>query len=314
MAAKEMAPGAVLDLGSAKFRGEILLAGHAVAPEGQSAQAMAVGVSIANTTIDLAVFGDRYWMPTDNGMVFTPPKPFTTMPIAPDRAFGGPGHPQNPTGRGFNATARMHSNGEVVRLPNIEHRQHLIRHVNDTPPPAWVGPVDLASPERIKLAGTYDSHWLKNIHPGFPSDVDPRLFSPAPPYQQVSGFFQGNEPFHAVGMSPQHPNIKSALPGFRVRRLLDRTSAPRRGWRELGMRIDTLWFFAGVGMGIVIYRGAIAIADPDARDIRAVLLAYERMGDASSRRFNLCRNYRSQARPREAINFLLADHLLLART
>jgi len=309
MAAKEMPPGAVLDIGSAKFRGEILLAGHAAAPEGQSVQAMAVGVSVANTTIDLAIFGDRYWMPTDAGMVFTPPKPFTTMPIAPDRAFGGPGHPQNPAGRGFNATVRMHNTGEAVLLPNVEHRQHLIRHVNDAPPPAWVGPADLASPERIKLAGTYDTHWLKTIHPGFPPDVDPRLFSLAPAHQQISGFFQGDEPFHAVGMSPQHPNIKSALPGFRVRCLLDRMSAPA-GLCELGMRIDTLWFFAGAGMGIVIYRGAIAIADPDARDIRAVLLAYERMGDAPRPASHYAGIIEARLDREKAINFLLADHLL----
>src|SRR5262249_21612463 len=141
---------------------------------------------------------------------------------------------------------------------NIEHRAQMIRHVDQNPPAALVGPVDLTSPERVKLGGTYDNNWLKNYFPGLPPDADPRLFNMAPPEQRIKGYFREDEPFHAVGMSAKHPEIKGALPGFRVRCLIERTSEPV-GLFELGMRIDTVWFIAGEGMGVAIYRGAVGI-------------------------------------------------------
>jgi hypothetical protein len=219
MAAKEVPPGSFLDAGSAKVQGELLLGGHASAPKGNSVQAMSVGVAIAGRVIELAVFGDRYWMPQRNGVVFTEPKPFAVMPITPDRAFGGPGFAPNQAGRGFNASARI-VGGDAVLLPNIEYRHDLLRHVDQVPRPALVGPADLAAPERRRLAGTYDSDWLKNYHPGLPPDADLHIYNMAPDDQRIGGYFEPGMPFHAVGMSAQHPDINNRLPLFRVRCLL----------------------------------------------------------------------------------------------
>lgn len=308
MTAKELPPGAVLDVGSAKVKGEIMLAGHAAAPPGQTAKAMAVGIAVGDKVIDLVVYGDRYWSPSHNGIVFTEPRPFETMPIWPERAFGGPGHAGNPSGRGHNALVRMHQ-AEPVLLPNVEYRSRLIRHVDDAPPPALVGPVDLQSPERIKLLGTYDNNWVKDYHPGLPPDADPHIFNLAPPEQRIFGYFRGDEAFHAVGMSPQHAEIKGALPGFRVRCLVERSSAPA-GLCELGMRIDTLWFFAGVGLGIVVYRGAMAIEDPDALDVKALLLAYERMTDEPRPAAHFAEIITARQDREKAFKYVMADAAL----
>ena len=308
MAAKELPPGTVLDIGSAKVQGDILLGGHAAAPQGQTAQAMTVGVAMAGKTVTLAVFGDRYWMPTRNGAVFTEPKPFEVMPITPDRAFGGPGHPRNPAGRGFQAAKRI-VDGEAVLLPNVEYRDDLLRHVDRTPRPALVGPINLASPERTKLAGTYDNNWLKNYFPGLPPDADPHIYNAAPPEQRIDGYFAEDAPFHAVGMSAQHPDVTGALPGFRVRCLLDRTSSPV-GLNELQMRIDTVWFFAGEGVGVAVYRGATAIADPDALDIKGVLLAYERMHDAPRPTAHYAEVMAARVKREPDMKFLMPDAML----
>lgn len=308
MAAKEVPPGSFLDTGSAKVQGEILLGGHASAPNGGTVQAMSVGVAIADKVIDLAVFGDRYWMPQRNGTVFTEPKPFAVMPITPDRAFGGPGFTANQAGRGFNAAQRI-VGGEAVLLPNIEYRKELIRHVDQVPRPALVGPIDLASPERTKLAGTYDNDWLKNYHPGLPPDADLHIYNMAPEDQRIAGYFEPGMPFHAVGMSAQYAEVKNRLPSFRVRCLLERTSSPA-GLNELQMRLDTVWFIAGEGMGIVIYRGATPIADSDALDVKGVLLAYERTGDAPRPTAHYAEVMAARVKREPDPKFLLPDAML----
>jgi uncharacterized protein YjbI with pentapeptide repeats len=308
MAAKEVPPGSFLDTGSAKIQGEILLGGHASAPNGDPVSAMTVGVAMAGQTIDLAIFGDRYWMPQGGGAVFTEPKPFAVMPIVPDRAFGGGGFSANPVGRGFNASARIVA-GEAVLLPNVEYRHDLLRHVDQVSRPALVGPIDLASPERRRLAGTYDNDWLKNYHPGLPPDADLHIYNMAPEEQRIAGYFEPGMPFHAIGMSAQFPDVNSSLPRFRVRCLLERASSPV-GLNELQMRIDTAWFIAGEGMGVVIYRGVTPVLDPDALDVKGVLLAYERVDDAPRPTAHYAEIMTARLKREPELKYLLPDVLL----
>ena len=283
MAAKALPKGSVLDIGMPKPRAEMLVGGTAAAPGGTPVPAMMLEWRVGPLHKRLAILGDRYWQIGGGGVTQTEPKPFAEMPIDPERAFGGPGHPDNPSGIGFKAQERIQAR-QPAPLPNIEYADHMIRSIDQTPPPALCGPMDLASPKRRRYAGTYDDHWLKTNAPSLPDDVDPRLFLLAAEDQQFPDFLSGGEPYALRGFCKDHEELRGTLPAFRVRAFLARRpgqdDAPPGEFSEMSMRIDTLWLVAGARRGILVYRGALPVTDVDAEDLSHVMLAYERAGDA----------------------------------
>ena len=281
LAAKALPKGAVLDMGMPKPKAELLIGGVARAPGGEPTTAMAVEWSVGSLHKRLIAFGDRYWTIAGHGYAATLPRPFVEMPLSPERAFGGAGHADNPQGSGYRAAERIRAS-ELVALPNVENADQLVLTTDSRPAPALCGPIDMASPKRRRYAGTYDRHWIKHVAPALPDDVDPRLFLVAPEDQIFPDYLEGGEPYALRGFSPDDPELRGALPAFRVRAFL-----ARKGLRdapdelvEIAMRIDTLWLFAGARRGVLIYRGALPVNDIDAEDLSAVMLAYERAADA----------------------------------
>jgi hypothetical protein len=230
----------------------------------------------------VAVVGDRYWQIGGASFTQTEPKPFLAMRLDPARAFGGAGHADNPKGVGFKSAERITARLPAP-LPNIERPERMIRTIDDSPPPALIGPIDLASPKRRRFAGTYDAAWIANNAPGLPDDVDPRFFLLAPAEQVFPTFLNGGESFALSGFCKDHPTLHGTLPDFRVRAFLARRpkgpDAPGE-LAEVAMRIDTLWLVAGARRGILVYRGALPVEDIDADDLSHVMLAYERGAEA----------------------------------
>jgi uncharacterized protein YjbI with pentapeptide repeats len=281
LAAKALPKGAVLDVGMPKPRAELLIGGSARARGGEATTAMAVEWSVGSLHKRLIAFGDRYWTVAGHGYVATPPRAFVEMPLSPERAFGGAGHGDNPQGLGHRAAERIRS-GELVALPNVEYADALVLSTESRPEPALCGPIDLTSSKRRRYAGTYDRHWIKRVAPVLPDDVDPRFFLAGPEDQVFPDYLQGGEPYALRGFSADEPELRGALPAFRVRGFLARKGrgdAPDE-LVEIAMRCDTLWLFAGARRGILIYRGALPVNDIDAEDLSAVMLAYERASDA----------------------------------
>lgn len=274
-AAEGVAPGSFLDIGMPKPCAEILVGGKACPAGGVATPAMLLDYAIGPVSKRIAVVGDRYWTLDGRGM--SDPVPFTSMPLDPARAFGGPGHPTNPGGLGYRAHDRMVA-GELVALPNLEDIPHLIGDPLDNPQPILFGPGDPTSPERRRYAGTYDQAWLDELAPALPDDADPRLFLIGPEDQRLPGYLAGDEPYRLIGFAADTPGLEGRLPGFRVRAFLGMEGRPNE-LVELPMVIDTLWLMAGLRRGILIYRGAQAVADIDGLDVRQVMLAYERMTD-----------------------------------
>ena len=279
MAAKALPKGAVLDAATPKPCAEMLVGG-AARPVGGPASAMLVEWTVGSVHKRLVVSGDRNWRVVGSGAVATEPKPFTEMPIGPEQAFGGAGHADNPNGKGFAALDKIRA-GELAPLPNVELADRLVRSLADQPEPALVGPIDPASKKKLRYAGTYDSHWLKNVAPAMPEDVDPRFFLSAPEDQLFPGYLAGGEPYHLRGFSGEEAELRGALPAFRVRCFLAR-KGEKDGEGELveiAMRTDTLWLVAGARRGVLIYRGALPVQDIDAEDISETMLAYERAAE-----------------------------------
>ncbi|WP_274617704.1 MULTISPECIES: DUF2169 family type VI secretion system accessory protein [Bradyrhizobium] len=308
MAAKELPPSTPLDIGMPKPQAELLIAGHAAAPEGRPTERMMLGWTLGPIKKHLLVTGDRYWQMTTSGWRPTEVQPFQQMPLTGQRAFGGPGYAANRAGAGHEALRRSMA-GELVALPNVESPEHAIQFIDATAPPATFGPMALDSNERLQYAGTYDATWLQSVAPALAGDADPRLFLFGPPDQRLSGFICGGEPYALQNFSAQHPLIEGRLPAFRVRCFIGWRDA-MRGVTELQTYIDTLWLFAGARRGVMIYRTAIAVQELDGSDVSDIMVAYEQHGEPA-RPFDHYLNVRRlRLDPASAPRYAFSEHQL----
>ena len=265
----------VLDAGMPKPRAEVLVAGDVCAPQGRRAASRIVSLELGPIVKHLAVFGRRWWRYGPDGPSMTSPEPFERIPLDWSNAFGGPGNPENSLGKGSNARDLL-GRREPAELPNIEAPELLVTGIEDRPAPAGLVPRAADAPSRLRFAGVYDDDWLRDGFPGPGRGFDWRYHNTACPDQQTEAELHGNESFRITSMHPKHIELRGRLPGFTVRAFAHRGQE----FRELAMRCDTVWLFPNASMGIVLFRGGLAVADKDASDVPHVLLAYERMGDA----------------------------------
>lgn len=309
MAAKELPPDSPLDIGMPKPQAEVLVGGHAAAPQGRPIERMMLGWEVGSIQKQLLVTGDRYWQMTRSGWRPTAVQPFQQMPLARQRAFGGPGYAANPVGTGHQALHRSMA-GELVALPNVETPEHAIQFIDAIAPSAAFGPMALDDSKRQQFAGTYDAAWLNSLAPALATDADPRLFMFAPPDQRMSGFISGGEPYALQNFAAEHPLIEGRLPAIRVRCFM--------GWRdetrdvtELQTRIDTLWLFAGARRGVMIYRTAVAVQALDGSDVGDIMIAYERQSEPA-RPLDHYRNVRRlRLDPTTAARYAFSEHQLV---
>lgn len=200
------------DLVLTKRATDVLLDGHAYAPNGKPTRHLTASLSVQRLKKQLLVTGDRIW---EYGLVRTlaptAPEPFEKIPIIYERAFGGwdtkapnPAdhrlEPRNPVGMGF-ATRSDHLLGQPV--PNIEDPAHPILSWKDRPRPMGFGPPCSYWTPRLGYAGTYDARWQKERYPLVPEDFDDRFYQAAPEDQQVEGFLKGGETVELQNLSPQ---------------------------------------------------------------------------------------------------------------
>lgn len=126
---------------------DLLVLGEAHAPGGKPVERLEVGLGCGALNHRTLVIGDRVWERSWGRFRASAPKPFATMPLTNDRAFGGVGrhdgqplpHAVNPLGRGYHF-AKEHAEGQP--LPNLELPGREIAAWSDHPTPAcWYKPV-----------------------------------------------------------------------------------------------------------------------------------------------------------------------------
>lgn len=285
IAAERLGAEGALDYGIPKSRGEFLVNGIAFAPGGVPHPAVPVRATVGGVQKDLAVYGDRYWV----GSSATEPRPFTHMPIDWAHAFGGENHAENPFGKGIN---EVEIEGvPIVPLPNVESKHQLITSPRDRPLPAGFGPLDIGWPQRQRLAGTHDQHWLEHLFPGFARDVDWEIHNLAAPDQRCLGYWAGGEPFRFDNLHATKV-VEGEVPRFRARIFISRshqrgeTRPPVPELKQLVRRmpaqieevplaLQTLWFFPDLELGILIWSGSTLIAEELGEDILHILVAAE---------------------------------------
>lgn len=256
-----------------KPRAELLLAGNAYAPHGKPVERMQVTLSAAGIDKTLDVFGERAWR-YDSWLCIDEPKPFVSMPLSYTNAFGGPHHPGNPVGRGYDHNRLAALIGANSRpMPNLERvgepvRRHWVRYA-----PAGFGPLAFEWQARTQHAGRYGAKWLAQEAPGFSSSAAPALFQRAPADQWLNAYLQGGEAYRLAGMHPEHSVIEGQVPPLTARAFIQRSGAA--AIEPIQLHFDTLWFFPGLLLGVALYHGETPHADSLGFDIEAVMVAYE---------------------------------------
>ncbi|MBL8473651.1 MAG: DUF2169 domain-containing protein [Rhodocyclaceae bacterium] len=266
-----------LDAVMPKRRAEVLAA--ATAYSAQPVSSMQVRLQVGVVDKRLKVIGERAWRyGTVPLHTVSAPLPFQSMPLSYERAYGGPAHAGNPVGCGHTGRLTRGLTGPVEgAMPNVEYPNEPVRGHYRALPPAGFAPLDLRWAPRSRMGGTYDRRWLEQVSPGLPEDLDWAMFNVAPEDQQVPGFFTGGETYRLEGLHPERPVIEGRLPDFRLRALVETEAhAPQ----EVALAFDTLWLFPDAELGLALYRGESAVADPEAEDVKSILLAYEHRRDA----------------------------------
>jgi hypothetical protein len=179
-----------------KIGTDVALIGSAWAAAERPVAEMHVGLSVAGRAKVIRVAGDRVWLSHGDG--FTAPRPFTSMPLVHERAFGGGAivherafgggaiegdaagavDERNPVGRGFRGRRPARA-AEGQALPNLEDPRWPLRRFGDMPPPAAFGFIAPGWLPRRRYAGTYDQEWKRTQAPFLPRDYDRRFSNAA---------------------------------------------------------------------------------------------------------------------------------------
>lgn len=273
--------GQVLDMAMPKICGEVLIAANAYAPDQKPVSSMNVGFKLGELKKVLTVTGERQWQWRIAPLYhITEPQPFLCMPVDYSHAYGGKAYRYNPLGKGHEpGLKRWFGKRESFSLPNIQYPGVSFRRTQRLVQLAGFGPLDMAWPQRMSKAGTYNKTWLKNEYPGLPRNIDWHIFNAAPADQQIQGFFNGDETYQLIGMHPERKRIAGSLPAIKARSFVTRKTTQGQIFEEVMLKLDTVWFFPDKEIGALLFRGEAPVSDSDALDIEHTMLAYEHLHD-----------------------------------
>lgn len=205
---------------------DVVLSGHAYAPQGRAVRSTGVALEVAERRLTLAVYGDRQWR---SGGRASEPEPFLAMPLVYERAVGGSA--LNPVGVGLDRTTG-------AKLPNLENPDDLVLMARTLPAPVGLGPIAPHWQPRIAAGGTYDAAWTRRRAPLLPTDFDPHYFNAAPGPMSFDRFLSGGEAVTATGVSTEGV-LSFEIPTcpFRV------TGCLAGDWRAMEPQLETvaLW-------------------------------------------------------------------------
>ena len=217
----------------------------------------------------LSVYGDR----RISGSRVSEPVPFSTMPIDWAHALGGEGFADNPLGKG--AVPIDGTDGRVYAAPNVVDRK-LAGEARRTP--SSFAPFDQLWPARARLGGTYDDSWLKQDFPGLPRDIDWRFFNCGPADQWLPDGLTGDEGYAFENLHPTQPLLQGRLPGIAPRLFLVRKGQEENSFREIPLRLTTVWCFPHRERLVLVHHGRARLAEEDGSDIARVVVGADRLG------------------------------------
>jgi len=200
------------DVIGAKPTTDIIVVGHAYAPNERPSSNFMIGMAIGPMRKALRVRGDRI---RDGGLLLGSAEPVLRVPLAYERAYGGYDHSdpesrhhrfdsRNPVGVGISPTP--------TRLPNFEYPSGDV----ETAGPAGFGAIDSYWSPRLEAQGTYDDAWKQQRFPLLPVDWSPRSRQCAPLDQLPSEPLRGGESVELANLTPSG-RLSFALPRVSLR-------------------------------------------------------------------------------------------------
>jgi len=202
-----------------KLATDVVLIGHARPPAAAVTQIEA-GIRMGPVQQLARVFGDRFWVWTDSGVRLSRTAPLEPTPLLWENAFGGLDEvhstpdrprfePRNPVGTGYGTP--LTTEGDHLKLPNIEDPTQLIGEYGAIVAPCGFGFTSPNWEPRATLAGTYDERWSETRKPLLPIDFDRRFFNAAAPGLIAPGYLRGDEDVVLLNVTTR-PRLDFRLP------------------------------------------------------------------------------------------------------
>ncbi|MDC0747530.1 DUF2169 family type VI secretion system accessory protein [Polyangium mundeleinium] len=236
------------DLAPFKRHVDVMVVGHAWAPQGQAVPSLVARLAVGSLNKALVVYGDRYWLPEGR---LSDAVPFTRMPLRWMRAAGGP-RSWNPVGipPSMDANAPGHP-------PNFEPVSHVLRSPTQEVPPVGLGPIAARWPTRVEHLRAHRSTWP---HEGWherplPAGVDASYWNAAPKDQQITEL-PAQAQILLEHLNPEQPRMIALVEDVRPRAMVTRSgSSPQEVW----LRADTLLIDTDRGVCSVTWRAAVPL-------------------------------------------------------
>jgi len=234
------------DLVPVKPRPEVMLVGHAFAPNQSPVRSLVARLVVGEMDKAIEVHCDRTFLP--DGSLQEGPR-FTRMRLSWERAGGGPGT-NNPVG-----VRPDHRDAYGRRpLPNLQPLGSYVSTPDDFIPPVGFGPIAASWPSRADLVG----HAPPPAGAGLegPSEA---YFNAAPADQLVSALRE-NERIVLENLHPEHARLVTSLPGIRPAVFVDRGQGPAM---RVAARADALWIDTDRSIATMTWRAQVPLARPD---------------------------------------------------
>lgn len=258
-----------------KPRADAMLVGKVFTPEGRAIPQCSASFSVGKASLSLLVTGDRYWLDPAGG-VASEPRPFTEMGLGYERSFGGAGFAANPAGKGvIDPSAR-----EAVErpLPNIEDPRELVKRPGDRPAPAGFGPLSPFWAHRASKWPAVGDDWAERW-PWPSGQIDYGYFNAAQPPLQIEGYLKGDEIIVCENLHPSRRRYECKLPGVRPRCFAIDAAGDGERFREVGLRLDTLWVDMESETLVLGWRGSVPVASDDFEGVTHVYVAEEALDE-----------------------------------
>lgn len=246
--------GVPTDLVPFKRNVDVLLIGHAYAPQRRPVTSLIAGFTLANLTKTILVTGDRSW--EVNGAC-PEPEPFIRMPLSWDRAAGGPST-WNPLGLPVGARIDLRSR---PRIPNLLPRGFVLQNSNHLIPPVGFGALAPHWPSRAayvqKWANTWNhAKWYEGL---LPQELDAVYFNAASGDQQLRELPETAQ-LTLDYLHPDVPRLTTVLDDIRPRATITRSTATSP--QELWLRADTLLIDTDRCTCSITWRATLALRHP----------------------------------------------------
>jgi hypothetical protein len=240
------------DLAPYKPSPEVMLVGHASAPDGEQVARLLVHLVVGEVDKSIELRGDQAFMRSGN--LRDGPR-FGRMPLRYERAAGGPGTP-NPVGMPLDSPNTL----GVIALPNLRPPGLAVVRPGDFIEPVGFGPIAASWPTRRQRLGRHAGVWSEAAltREPMPEGIDPSYFMSAPRDQALT-VLRPDERIVLENLHPKHARLVTSLPGVEPRAFVE---LPHQAVTELPLVCDTLWIDTDRSICTLTWRGQLALQRP----------------------------------------------------